>query len=172
MRAVAEFTHIEQILLSEGQQWNRCDIAWELWRRFDFHRWTSSTILPCSDWWFNVLHCVVDSHASSYTSSRRIDVHMNWFGTAFRLCKRLPDKSVNKRHGQQSLTCKNNNCATINELMLSLTPPIKQIMRSFKSREKISYDLSPRPVCSITIGTKPKLRVLDLLNFRTFWSII
>lgn len=54
-------------------------------------------------------------------------------------------------------TCKNSNWATISELMLSLIPPIKQMIRSLSNREKISYDRSPRPVCSITIGTKPNI---------------
>src|ERR1041385_7387118 len=48
---------------------------------------------------------------------------------------------------------KNNNCAITRLAMPSSTGVPRKTMRSLSSREKISYALSPRPVCSTTIGT-------------------
>lgn len=141
----------------------------KLFKILNFDRyWSGLDRLPCSDWWFDILHGIIDGHTSGNTSARWINVHMNWFYTTFRLqefqkkhqmdykCK-LTVRKMNKFH-----TWRNSNWATINELILSLTPPIKQIIRSFSNREKISYDRSPRPVCSITIGTNPNRFLLVL----------
>lgn len=119
--------------------------------------------LPCGDWWFYILHSVINGHASGNTATRRVNVHVDWFCAALRLFE-FKEKSHfthNSRskslYSQHYFTCKKSNWATISELILSLMPPIKQMIRSFSKREKISYDRSPRPVCSITIGTKPNI---------------
>lgn len=114
--------------------------------------------LPSSDWGLYVLHGIVNGHPSGNTSSRRIDVHVNWFCATLRLNK---NQIIN--YSKQTIavfldfTCRNSNWATISELILSLMPPIKQMILSLSNREKISYERSPRPVCSITIGTRPNI---------------
>lgn len=124
--------------------------------------------VPCSNWWFYVLHCIINGHSSGYTATRWINIHMDRFCAAFRLFTReflrFIDKEtkselqqINDQCFDLQFTCKNSNWATISELMLSFMPPIKQMIRSLSNREKISYDRSPRPVCSITIGTKPNI---------------
>ena len=45
---------------------------------------------------------------------------------------------------------RNNNCAIIKLADVGLTSSPKNIILSFNNLEKISYDLSPFPVCSIT----------------------
>lgn len=143
------------------------------------------SILPCSYWWLHVLHCIVDRHTSCNAPTRRIYIHVNWFCATFRLNPlHIRNKKFKKfkqiitknpcNHFTSVHTWRNSNWATISELILSLIPPIRQIIRSFNNLEKMSYDRSPRPVCSTTIGTRPSKSWRDVCIFRlirTFWKL-
>lgn len=128
--------------------------------------------LPSSNRWLYVLHRIINGHASSDTASGWIDVHVNRLRAAFRLKLRrvfFVWKRIGDELATQSLTWRNNNWATINELTVSSTPPIRQMIRSFSRREKISYDRSPRPVCSTTIGTKLRFLATVVCKADLLW---
>src|SRR5512135_31868 len=63
-----------------------------------------------------------------------------------------------------SSVCRNRSCAiTVFATESSMAVPIKMIL-SFKSLEYMSYALSERPVCSITMGIT--LTLFSFLQFR------
>ena len=54
---------------------------------------------------------------------------------------------------------RNNNCAVNTELTRSSIAPSSIMIRSLSNLEKMSYDLSPLLVCSITIGVSGMSKV-------------
>lgn len=55
---------------------------------------------------------------------------------------------------EESSASRNKSCATVRAESVSRIGPYNIITRSRNRREKMSYDRSPLPVCSMTMGTR------------------